>query len=294
MSKVDITSTILEKGFDSARSFVGKLINPAIEEVGLLLKDHVAMWKFNNQIKMLNKAKAICEKNGVPIKTISLKLLCPLLDYSSLEEDNFLQERWVHLLVNMVDSRKNIKNHVFPYILSQISETEFKIIESAYNKKVDRVKFLEVEFEKYNEAKLRVEPDLTRRSEEIERELALLEKDYTRNKEVLSKLNEELFDLEERLHEFSDKDDEFRRQFALPALITPNTLHGFEVANVVRLGLVKEISESFVQSKALEIPHARKRSISVDLDIDIERHDNLVLTELGELFIEACNESKSD
>ena len=48
--KIDITSTALEKGVDVAKSFLDKLIMPAIEEVGLLMKDHVTMWKFKNQI----------------------------------------------------------------------------------------------------------------------------------------------------------------------------------------------------------------------------------------------------
>ena len=64
-------------------------------------------------------------KTNIPTKIISLKLLCPLLDYSALEEDEVLQDKWATLLGNMVDSEQNIENHVFPYILSQISKQNF-------------------------------------------------------------------------------------------------------------------------------------------------------------------------
>src|SRR3954470_18105341 len=102
--KLDITSTTLEKGVDIAKNFVDKLIMPSVEEAGLFFKDHVTMWKFKHQIRMLNKAKQYCEKHNISTKKISLKLLCPLLEYSGLEEDEFLLDKWATLLGNMVDS----------------------------------------------------------------------------------------------------------------------------------------------------------------------------------------------
>jgi hypothetical protein len=115
---INISSTTIEKGIDFAKSFLDKLITPAIEEMGLLLKDQVSLWRFNNQVKILNKAKLICEANNIPIKSISPKILCPYLEQCSLEDDELLQEKWAHLLSNMVDSRKNIQINIFPYILS--------------------------------------------------------------------------------------------------------------------------------------------------------------------------------
>lgn len=72
-NKINITSGIVERGIDMARSFVDKLITPALEETGLLVKDKVTQWRFNNQIRMLNKAKTYCEKNSIPLKTVSFQ-----------------------------------------------------------------------------------------------------------------------------------------------------------------------------------------------------------------------------
>ena len=119
--KIDITSSVVEKGIDLAKSFVDKLIVPSVEEVGLLLKEQVTFWKFKNQVRMLNKAKVYCEKHKISPKTISVKLLFPLLEYAGLEEEEELQDKWAILLSNMVDSEQNIQNHVFPYILTQIA-----------------------------------------------------------------------------------------------------------------------------------------------------------------------------
>ena len=54
-SKVDVSSTAIEKGIDIAKSFVDKLVLPPIEELGLLIKDQISFWRFNNQIKIVRR-----------------------------------------------------------------------------------------------------------------------------------------------------------------------------------------------------------------------------------------------
>lgn len=61
-NKIDITSTAIEKGIDLAKNFLDKLIMPAVEETGLLIKDKVTMWKFNNEVRMLLGLKKYVRK----------------------------------------------------------------------------------------------------------------------------------------------------------------------------------------------------------------------------------------
>ncbi len=131
-TEINISSKAIEKGLDAAKGFLSKLIGPAVEETGLLLKDHVAMWRFGNQVKMLNKARAKCEKHGISPKQISPKLLVPLLEGASLEEDEEMQDKWANMLTNMVDPDQNLQNHVFPYILGQLSKLEFEFLEQSF------------------------------------------------------------------------------------------------------------------------------------------------------------------
>ncbi|WP_310992582.1 hypothetical protein [Aequorivita marina] len=42
----NIKSSTVEKGLELAQDFLGKLIFPAIEEVGLLVADNVKVWSF--------------------------------------------------------------------------------------------------------------------------------------------------------------------------------------------------------------------------------------------------------
>ena len=155
--KVNIKSTTIEKSLAVAKDFVDKLIMPSIEETGLLLKDHVAKWRFQNQVKILNKAKEYCESNNISPKQIQLKVLCPFLDYSSMEEDEVLQDKWAILLSNLVDSEQNIENHVFPYVLSQLSSNEFLVLEKVYDDKESSILQLTEKLKKFREERLGIE-----------------------------------------------------------------------------------------------------------------------------------------
>lgn len=292
--KIDITSTVLEKGIDTAKNFLDKLIMPAIEETGLLLKDHVTMWKFKNQVRMLNKAKLHCEKNNISPKTISLKILCPLLDYSGLEEDEILHDKWAILLSNMVDSEQNIENHVFPYILSQLSSNEFIVLEKAFDEKVLRVNKLQLELQNFKEERSAKENTLKEQIAELNIKIDQIKQTTP------EKFNSEIRELEKVKHTLESKIKAFiYRESSLSYAmrkseeIPYDKLQDFELSNVIRLGLVKEIKEFYANSQTLEIPNDREdeRSyINVDLDIEVDSNTDNILTELGELFINACKD----
>ncbi len=134
-NKLDITSTAVEKGIDLVKGFVEKLVGSTLEETGLLLGDKIRLFRLNNQIKMLNKAQQICNENNIPMKQISVKTLFPLLEYASIEEDETLQNCWSNLLVNYIDVNQKLESSIFPFILSQISSDELKVIDLLYHTK---------------------------------------------------------------------------------------------------------------------------------------------------------------
>jgi hypothetical protein len=294
--KFDITSTVLEKGIDTAKSFLDKLIMPAIEETGLLLKDQVTIWKFKNQVRMLNKAKLHCEKNKISPKTISLKLLCPLLDYSGLEEDEVLHDKWAILLSNMVDSEQNIENHVFPYILSQLSSNEFLVLEKVYDEKIARVAMLTKELSEFKESRSQIEKELEKKLETIDIQIQQI-KEITKNhfNDEIWELQKERRKIEGQQSSIKYKESGLNYQIRKPETIPYDSLKEFELSNVIRLGLVKEEKEFYANSQTLEIPNDREydRSyINVDLDIHVESNTDNILTELGELFINACKDKQ--
>ena len=295
-NKIDITSTALEKGIDLAKDFLDKLIIPSIEETGLLLKDKVTFWKFKNQIRMLNKAKKYCDKQNIDPKTISLKLLCPLLEYSSLEEEEELQDKWAILLANMVDSKQNIENHVFPYILSQISLNEFKFLESSYDEKIIRQRDLTEELNQFKREIPHLLHEITNQIEELTNKINAL------RIEVGNKWSRDLWNLERELNNLKEEPKNIERKeisliykISSPQIIPDQELKEFELSNLLRLGLVRHVQRHFADTQTLEIPYendpeysGRTTYTNIDLDIDIISEEEYVITELGEMFISAC------
>jgi len=287
--KIDITSSAVEKGLDIAKDFLDKLIIPTVEETGLLLKDKVTMWRFKNQVKMLNRAEQHCKKNNIDPKKISLKQICPLLDYAALEEDDILQDKWALLLSNMVDSDQNIENHVFPYILSQISKNEFLIIETAVEINVERVRKLNAELE---EVKLKNEPvqkEIKEKLESIDKQI----KEKKEKKEYYWEFQHDKWKIEEELRKVNKREDELRKNLREPDYVTYGDLKEFEMANLQRLGLIKvtEKNYAYVESHRIknepdsEYLHLEDAVVRIEPD-----YEEITLTELGKLFVLACTE----
>lgn len=135
--KLNIKSSTIEKGLEIAKEFLGKLIIPSIEEVGLLMSDKVKYLRFKNQINVLLKARKYVEKRKIKIKELPIKILAPLLESASLEEEDFLQDRWASLLANMADSKGNLQNQVFPFLLSQLSIQEYLELNNLFRKEME-------------------------------------------------------------------------------------------------------------------------------------------------------------
>lgn len=297
-NKIDVTSTILEKGIDTAKDFLDKLIMPTIEETGLLIRDQVTLWRFKNQVSMLNKTKIYCENNNINPKTISLKLLCPLLDYSGIEEDENLQDKWAILLSNMVDSEQNIENHVFPYILSQLSKNEFQILEKVFDDKQIRVLKLKNELQIYLTERPENEKLWNLEIEKLNFEIETLEKDSKyKNFTQVWELQKEKRKNEDAIRYSKYKENHFYRSIDKLEEVPIDILEQFEISNLIRLGLVKEVKEFYTNSQTLEIPNntdERESHTRVDLNIDVETEIENILTELGELFISACKEKSKN
>jgi len=278
--EINVKSSTIERGLEIATKFLDVLIIPSISEVGLLVKDKVSLWRFNNQIKMLIRAKEICDKNNINPKEISLKILCPLLDYSGLEEDVELQDKWSILLSNMVDSDQNIQNHVFPYLLSQISLNEFDILFDLNTKKQQRVEDLT----KYLQQFLHDKPNLIKSVQDNYNQLP---------EDVRSR---KLWSLSNELASIENKEKRIRQEILRSEKLVDSHIKDFETSNLVRLGVLKTITQHWVNSEPIKIEpfeQIERYGKMIELDISVEPgEEELYLTELGEMFIMACTEKK--
>jgi hypothetical protein len=292
-AKIDISSKTIEKCLDVAKEFLQKLIGPGLEEAGLLIRENVAMWRFNNQVNILQKANEICERKRITPSPISLKLLCPLMETASLEDAPELQAKWAALLSNMVDSEKNIQNHVFPYILGQLSLSEFALLDASVREKRDRVNRLGEELTSYKESFQRTENKITQRIAEIDG-LILNEKELPRNfttMKKLSQLNAEKREANSELFALKIRGRQLEYKIAEPQAIPDGVLRDFEISNLTRLGLAKFLREPFAEPVQIEIPiDPDDHHVSTEAEIFVDYTDSHVITELAEMLIIACSE----
>ncbi len=289
MAKIDISSTALEKGIDLAKEFLGKLIGPTVEEAGLLMKDQISLFRFNNQVKILKKAQAKCEKNNITTKAISLKLLCPLLDFAALEDDDDMQDKWANLLTNMVDSEQNFENHVFPYLLSQISKSEYHFLDESCSFTIHENSKADFKFEfsakEHRATIFKLEKD----NEQLVNDIHA-ENDWNKRSilnRVLRSNQDEIQNLRETLRFI-----QYHKHSLVP--VPTSALDGFEIQNVMRLGLLKSETYSSAELTRVRIIGQELGSSTPRQGLNLKYLDDYhYVTELGLRFFEACSERKA-
>src|SRR5258708_32946363 len=83
-----------------ARGFIGTILGEPAKALGGLLGDKVNKRRHGNLIKIVVQAKRKLAEAGVSPKEVPLKIIHPLLEAASLEEDETMQAMWANLLAN--------------------------------------------------------------------------------------------------------------------------------------------------------------------------------------------------
>jgi hypothetical protein len=258
--------------------WLDNVIGVPTKELGLLAGDGIRRWRISNQLKTLSKAIEKSKKLNLPLKVISPKLICPLLENCSLEDDDFMQDKWANLLTNMLDSEQNIQNNIFPYILSQISKNEY--IEISEHYLIDTLK-----------AKKDAKLELAEFEEQY-----ISEKDIARNRYRkmldLDKSNrKEIYDLcygkETLIHQLEKRKRNL--EFIIRRKIDirdRKKLKPFEMDNLIRLGLFEAIPISLATS--MKNDYNEESPVDILIETAGFRHK---ITQLGIFFVLACTES---
>ncbi len=92
-----------EAVIEKASKFLEKILIPPFKELDLLSRDQVKYWRWRNQIRILRKTEQYLKEKKIKPGKVPLKTLVPLLEYASLEEESYMQQRWIGLLVRAID-----------------------------------------------------------------------------------------------------------------------------------------------------------------------------------------------
>ena len=132
MTDINIKVPAVDEAVEVAKSLFEKLIYPATEEVGEAIKDQFTFWRGKRKVNLLIKSHEFLKSKGLEAKHIPAKLLYPILELGSLEDDDALQIKWSSMLANAVKDPTKVKQS-YPEILKQLGSMEVQILDSFYN-----------------------------------------------------------------------------------------------------------------------------------------------------------------
>jgi hypothetical protein len=116
--------------------FVERFIGGTLEQTMGRLEDNAKFKRWENRLKLQQKAEALLKDYSLPepSRPLPLKLALPYLEASSLEEDDTLQNLWAALLVNGTSAESGVDLQR-PYInvLENISPLDAKILQAIYS-----------------------------------------------------------------------------------------------------------------------------------------------------------------
>lgn len=126
------------KAIDGAREF-GKFIARYIEgslDQGLgIFEDKLKYMRWERQVRLMQRAQQFLEERGLegPTRAIPLSFAIPLFQAASIEEDDFLQDRWAALLVNAADASCDVHiRRSYISILNDLTPLDALILDKIY------------------------------------------------------------------------------------------------------------------------------------------------------------------
>ena len=108
-----------------------RLLGPGADEAGLALKDEIRFLRMKRGKRLMEQARLIFGAAGKEPERVELKLLLPILEQGSVEEDDDLQDRWAAMLVN--SSGQNVLIPGAPDILRQLTPYEVLLLQMCFD-----------------------------------------------------------------------------------------------------------------------------------------------------------------
>ena len=147
---------------DKTEKLMSKLFGPSIKEYGELFADNIRFKRLKNQVKIFNKTRELLDKNNLEARELNLKTIVPLVEKSSVEEDELLQDKWANLIANIATTPENGLEPRLINTLSSLSSLEAKILDFIHEdfyvkRQLKLARLLDSKYKKYTENDINLE-----------------------------------------------------------------------------------------------------------------------------------------
>ena len=113
------------------REFLLTLVGPVGKEMGEIMADKVRFLRFKNSLRTFERAKQLLAEHEIEPHQVNIKILIPVLEGASLEEDDNLVEKWAGLLASA--SANEPFHPSFPQLLNELSPLDAQILDIAFD-----------------------------------------------------------------------------------------------------------------------------------------------------------------
>jgi hypothetical protein len=125
---------ILKSGLvDKAADLLHKLAGPMAEEFGAMFGDKVRVYRLKNLVATMQKTERILRDAGLPPNAVPPRLLLPIFETSSVEDNETLQEMWAGLLATASQQTDSVSPS-FIETLKQLTPDEARHLERIFRR----------------------------------------------------------------------------------------------------------------------------------------------------------------
>lgn len=112
------------------QDFLTAVIGEPSKELGGWIADNIRGKRFETQVRIFTKAQRLTQEAGIQPSAVNLKILVPLLENGSLENNETIIDMWAHLLANASVSNRVRASYID--ILKDLEPIEAKIVQYIY------------------------------------------------------------------------------------------------------------------------------------------------------------------
>lgn len=112
--------------------FFAKYAKRPIEEKAEMLADAVKEERFKKQVEAFRRMEEYAREQNIKLGSAAIKVLLPLLEGVSFEEDETLQEMYARLLAGTLEEGSKVSTTLYSSLLSQMTRQELLLLVDFY------------------------------------------------------------------------------------------------------------------------------------------------------------------
>ncbi len=118
---------------------VKRMLGPAADELAEMWRDQIRIYRYGRQLKLLEKAERMAQEAGFTPQAVPPKILFPLLEGASFEENENLHDMWASLLANTASPHNTKMQPGFIATLKQMDVDEASLLNWMFDQRTGSV-----------------------------------------------------------------------------------------------------------------------------------------------------------